>query len=65
MPKIRTNRAAAKRFSKTARGKYRRARASKGHLLEHKSSKCKRNLRGTTIVAKSDEKRLAKMLPNL
>ena len=45
MPKIKTNRAAAKRFKKTATGKLKRNKAYKSHILTKKSTKRKRNLR--------------------
>jgi large subunit ribosomal protein L35 len=63
MPKLKTHRGAAKRFKKTASGKFKRSRAFKGHLFEHKSPKMKRDLRGTTVVDKTNEKAIRKMLP--
>ena len=63
MPKIKTNRAAAKRFRKTASGKYKAGHAFKSHILTKKSTKRKRNLRGTNIVRKEDSGRIARMLP--
>ena len=45
MPKIKTNRAAAKRFKKTGTGKLKRNKAYKSHILTKKSTKRKRNLR--------------------
>jgi len=65
VPKIKTNRAAAKRLSRTGSGKLRRHKASAGHLMEHKGKKQKRNLRKGTLVAKSDMKRMNRLLPNL
>ena len=62
MPKIKTNRAAAKRFKKTGGGKYKRRKAFKGHLLSSKSSKRKRNLRKSILVDKSDEKKVKRLL---
>ena len=50
MPKIKTHRAAAKRFRKTASGKYKAGHANKSHILTKKSTKRKRNLRGTNMV---------------
>ena len=64
MPKIKTRRAAAKRFVATATGEFKRNKAFKSHILEHKSPKRKRNLRKATLVAKSDHTRVAKCLPN-
>ena len=45
MPKMKTRRAAAKRFKKTGTGEFKRAKAFKSHILEHKSPSRKRNLR--------------------
>ncbi len=64
MPKIKTNRAAAKRFRFTATGRIKRSQALKRHILTKKSSKRKRNLRGMTLVAKVDEANIRRMLPN-
>ena len=50
MPKIKTNRAAAKRFKKTGTGKLKRNKAYKSHILTKKSTKRKRNLRKATIA---------------
>jgi large subunit ribosomal protein L35 len=63
MPKIKSNRAARKRFSKTATGKIKRNRAYHGHLLTSKSRKRKRKLRGTTLVNPRDSRRIRRMLP--
>ena len=49
MPKIKTSRAAAKRFKKTGTGKLKRNKAYKSHILTKKSTKRKRNLRKATI----------------
>ena len=49
MPKIKTNRAAAKRFKVTGTGKLKRNKAYKSHILTKKSTKRKRNLRQATI----------------
>ena len=64
MPKIKTRRAAAKRFSVTGSGAIRRNQAFKSHILEKKSRKRKRNLRKTTLASVSDLNRIQKMLPN-
>ena len=53
MPKLKTNRAAAKRFRKTAKG-FKRAQSNRRHILTKKTSKRKRQLRGPTMVAKQD-----------
>lgn len=65
MPKMKTHRGAAKRFKKTGTGKIVRSRANKQHILTKKSSKRKRNLRKSALVATVDEKRLNQMLPTL
>jgi large subunit ribosomal protein L35 len=63
MPKLKTHRGAAKRFKKTATGKFLRASAFKRHILTSKSTKRKRRLRGLTEVSEQDQERLRKMLP--
>ena len=63
MPKIKTNRAAAKRFRKTASGKFKAGHAFKSHILTKKSTKRKRGLRAPNQVHESDTKRVARMLP--
>jgi large subunit ribosomal protein L35 len=65
MPKIKTNRAAAKRFRKTASGKYKCGHANKSHILTKKATKRKRNLRQTNHVRAEDAGRLDRMLPYL
>jgi large subunit ribosomal protein L35 len=62
MPKMKTHRAAAKRFRKTATGRLKRRKAYKSHILAKKSRKRKRNLRKPALVAKSDERRMKRML---
>ena len=54
MPKMKTNRAAAKRFRKTASGKFKCGHAFKSHILTKKSTKRKRNLRSTNHVRAED-----------
>ncbi|RME85165.1 MAG: 50S ribosomal protein L35 [Zetaproteobacteria bacterium] len=63
MPKMKTHRGAAKRFSRTASGKFRRAKAMKSHLLTKKSAKRKRFLRKRTLVAAVDERALERLIP--
>jgi large subunit ribosomal protein L35 len=63
MPKLKSHRGAAKRFKKTASGKFLRSKAFKQHILTSKSSKRKRAMRGTAVVAKADSAKLARMLP--
>jgi len=65
MPKIKTNRAAAKRFRKTASGKYKCGHANRSHILTKKSTKRKRNLRQANHVRPEDAGRLDRMLPYL
>ncbi|MCH7690932.1 MAG: 50S ribosomal protein L35 [candidate division Zixibacteria bacterium] len=62
MPKMKTRRAAAKRFKRTASGKIKRNRAYKGHILTKKSPKRKRNLRKSTLVSKADFKRVNRLI---
>lgn len=62
MPKMKTNRSAAKRFKKTGTGKYRRNKAFSSHLLTKKSPKRKRKLRKSILVAKADLKRVKRLL---
>jgi large subunit ribosomal protein L35 len=63
MPKVKTRRAAAKRFSKTGTGKVKRPHAWKGHRLINRTAKRKRNLRGTTVASDADQPRLKRMIP--
>ena len=65
MPKIKTNRAAAKRFKKPATGKLKRNKAYKSHILTKKSTKRKRNLRQATITDATNVKNMKKVLPYL
>jgi large subunit ribosomal protein L35 len=62
MPKIKTNRGAAKRFRLTGNGKIRRQKAFTNHILTKKSSKRKRKLRKQTLASKSDSIRIRRML---
>lgn len=62
MPKQKTNRSAAKRFTKTGTGKYRRNKAFRSHMLTKKSPKRKRKLRHSTLVSKADLKRVKRLL---
>lgn len=63
MPKMKTNRGAAKRFKKTGSGKIKRSKAFASHILTKKSTKRKRGLRQTDLVAASDVKGIKKILP--
>ena len=62
--KIKTNRAAAKRFKKKKNGTFKRAKAYKSHILTKKAKKRKRNLRTLTTVDSTNVKQVARMLPN-
>jgi large subunit ribosomal protein L35 len=62
MPKMKTHKGAAKRFKKTATGKLLRAHANNNHLFFNKGHKNTRNTRGTTVVDKSDVKRMEQLL---
>lgn len=63
MPKMKSNRGAAKRFKSTGTGKLRRAHAAKSHLLTGKSAKRMRTLRKGGLVAKSDLRRMKVLTP--
>jgi len=63
MPKIKTNRGAAKRFKKSASGRIKRGGAFTSHILTCKSRKRKRNLRQGAMVADVDQKNIARLIP--
>ena len=63
MPKIKTHRATAKRFSVTGTGKFKRNKAFKSHILEKKSPKRKRNLRKAALASAADRARVKRLLP--
>lgn len=63
MPKMKTSRAAAKRFKVTGTGKLVRNKAYKSHILTKKSQKRKRNLRKQTVIDPSNNKNMKKILP--
>ncbi len=63
MPKMKTNRAARKRFRYTASGKVRRARCGGSHILTKKDRKRKKRLKSQTLVHKSMVKACARLLP--
>ncbi|KGK87844.1 MULTISPECIES: 50S ribosomal protein L35 [unclassified Clostridium] len=65
MPKMKSKKAAAKRFKLTGTGKLKRAKAFKSHILTKKSAKTKRNLRQTAYVSETQEKVMKKLLPYL
>ena len=62
MPKLKTKRGAAKRFSATKSGKIKRKRSKLRHILSSKSTKQKRRLRSKAYVSKADSKTVAKLL---
>ena len=63
MPKMKTHRGAAKRFWRTGRGLLARMKRGKSHILTKKSSKRKRRLRQSTLVAPADRARMEQLLP--
>ena len=63
MPKLKTRKAAAKRYKVTGTGNFLRRHAYKGHLLMHKSNKQKRKLSQNVCVSLSDSKPIKLMLP--
>jgi len=63
MPKMKTNRGAAKRFNKTGSGKWKRNNAFARHILTKKSAKRKRNFRNAEIVSHADLAQLKRLLP--
>jgi len=65
MPKVKTKRAAAKRFKLTGTGKLKRSKAYKRHILTKKSAKRKRNLRLPAMTDESNVKNMKKVLPYL
>ncbi len=64
MPKIKTNRAAAKRFKKTGTGKFVYSKSHANHILTKKTTKRKRSLRQSNIIDKSNNKEVRLLLPN-
>ncbi len=61
---LKTNRAVKKRVRFTAKGKIKRTRANKGHILTKKTRKRKRNLRRAALVSRADFKRTRRLLPH-
>ena len=62
MPKMKTKKAASKRFKVRAGGSIKRAHATKRHILTHRS-KNKRHLRGMVTIHESDSKSIHRMMP--
>ena len=65
MPKMKSNSGAAKRFSRTGTGKFKRGQSHRSHILTKKSTKRKRQLRASMTVHDSDQKAVARMVPYL
>ena len=65
MPKLKTKKSAAKRFTKTGTGKLKRNKAYKSHILTKKTTKRKRSLRKAAMTDKTNEKNMKKILPYL
>ncbi|MBI3252423.1 MAG: 50S ribosomal protein L35 [Candidatus Omnitrophica bacterium] len=63
MAKLKTNKSVQKRFRATKSGKFKKMRAGKRHLLEHKSSKHKRHLRGSNLVTGAFQNQIRRLLP--
>ena len=63
MPKMKTNRGAAKRFSRTGSGGFKRNQSHRRHILTKKSTKRKRQLRSPSLVAGVDNRMVNRMLP--
>lgn len=63
MPKMKTKRAAAKRFKVRSGGSIKRAHSTKRHILTHRTTKNKRQLRGMVTIHPSDERAVHHMLP--
>lgn len=63
MPKMKSNKGAAKRFKRTGSGKIRRNSAFTSHILTTKTTKRKRNLRKSSIMAPADAKRIKVLIP--
>ncbi|MBU2547171.1 MAG: 50S ribosomal protein L35 [Proteobacteria bacterium] len=65
MPKLKTNRGAAKRFKRTGSGRITRSKANASHILTKKNSKRKRNLRKGDLVDSANLRGIKRMLPYL
>jgi large subunit ribosomal protein L35 len=63
MPKMKTNRGAAKRFGRTGSGKFRIRKANSSHILTKKTAKRKRKLRKAGVADKTNERQLRQLLP--
>lgn len=65
MPKLKTKKAAAKRFKKTGTGELKRSKAYKSHILTKKTTKRKRNLRKAAMTDSTNAKVMKQILPYL
>ena len=65
MPKIKTNKSSAKRFRKTAKGRYKRSQAFGRHILTKKNRKRKRKIKAQTYVDKTNLEKVTRLLPYL
>jgi large subunit ribosomal protein L35 len=65
MPKLKTNKGAAKRFTRSASGKIKHRQSHRNHILTKKSTKRKRHLRPMQEVHDKDQKAVARMIPYL
>jgi large subunit ribosomal protein L35 len=65
MPKLKTHRGAAKRFSLTASGKVKRSKAFASHILTKKTTKRKRTYRRSAIVDSTNQKAVKRLIPYL
>ncbi len=63
MPKIKTNRGAAKRFARTASGGFKRNQSHRRHILTKKSTKRKRHLRSASMINEADTRSIRRLLP--
>ena len=64
MPKMKTNRGAAKRFKRSASGRFKRAQSHRRHILTKKSTKRKRHLRPMLAIADADVAAVERMIPS-
>lgn len=65
MPKMKTNRGAAKRFKITGNGNFKRSKAFGSHILTKKTTKRKRGLRKTVVASAANNRALRNLLPYL
>ena len=63
MPKLKSHKGAAKRFKRTASGRFKHRQSYRSHILTKKSAKRKRHLRPDTLIAASDTAQINQMLP--